>query len=397
MFHIISRPPTDNFNFKLLYQTLHTINNNDNIDVFYAHSYHLEHHYYQLAETYNPNTTEKEYSELLTGKENRSFLENNIKNKTVLIAVKDHLSGDKKFCNDYLHTLEYFKYIFNKNLDKKIIFCTSLENLHDYIPEKNVKIVHMGGDIVNQAVEYKNLKPVIDKNLNSKFTFVALNRNFRIHRIIFLCLLFGLKLEKNGMISCMFKNDLKSFEHHLVDAQDISLRKTLFTGFERLKKYSNFIKDDYDIYDSANDNASNFNKKLNNVYKNTFLEIVSETTFFEKCFLITEKTANCFLGYNFPIILNSKGSVNFLRNMGFDMFDDIVNHNYDNIDDPFDRLYHAIYDNKDLLLDSKKIKKLWCENIKRFEKNVNFLQNNMYDFYSNRFKKELITSLTNEI
>lgn len=397
-FYIISRPPGDDFSFKLLYQTLSEITYKENIDCFYSHSYHLDHHFYQDNKTVDPITLDQEYHELLTGPKNRNFLEKHIKSKNILIAVKDHLSGDKQFYNDYLHTLDYFRFLFYKHLDKNFIFCTSLENLNNYIFEKHVKIVNMGGDIVNQSIGYKKIKPIINKNFNSEYNFIFLNRNFRIHRMLSLCLLFSFDLKNTGLVSCMFHDNLDQYEHHLIDVPDDNLRKKMFTGFNRLKKHKNIINDDFDIYKgSANDNISNFNNRLSDLYKNTFIEIVSETTFFEKCFLITEKTANCFLGCNFPIILNSKGSVEFLRTIGFDMFDDIINHDYDTISDPFERLYCAIHDNKEILFNSEILKLLWKKNINRFLKNVNCLQNTMYDFYSNRFQKELINAFKDEI
>lgn len=397
-FHIISRPPIDDFSFKLLYQTLYEIDSLTPVDCFYAHSYHLEHHYYKVSKTYNPETKEIEYSELLTGQKNRYFLEKKLKSNNILLAIKDHLSGDKQYYNDYLHTLEYFKFIFNKHLDKQFFFCTSLENIKSYIFEKNVKIIHMGGDIVNQHLDYKKLNPIIDKNFNSKYNFISLNRNFRIQRLVLLCLLFHFDLQNLGLISCMFNKKLKEYEHHLADVVNPDIREKLFLGFDKLINYNDFISDNFEIYKNlANDNASNFQNRLKDLYKNTFLEIVSETTFFEECFLITEKTANCFLGCNFPIILNSKGSVNFLRTIGFDMFDDVINHDYDNIDNPFERMYYAINDNKEILMDSAKIKKLWIKNIDRFKQNVNCLKTTMYDFYSNRFKQELTAAFKNDI
>jgi hypothetical protein len=45
--------------------------------------------------------------------------------------------------------------------------------------------------------------------------------------------------------------------------------------------------------------------------------------------MLTEKYLNSVYGCNFPILLVSVGSIRLLRDIGFDMFDDIVDHGYD--------------------------------------------------------------------
>ena len=78
------------------------------------------------------------------------------------------------------------------------------------------------------------------------------------------------------------------------------------------------------------------------------------------------------------------GTVKFLREMGLDVFDDIINHSYDNIDNPIDRMYKAIIDNKELLMNNEKTKLLWKQNTTRFIKNVEFAKKELYTFYVER-------------
>jgi hypothetical protein len=70
--------------------------------------------------------------------------------------------------------------------------------------------------------------------------------------------------------------------------------------------------------------------------------------------------------------------------MGLDVFDDIVDHSYDDIDDPILRLNSAIELNFRLLIDNTLVKKLWLKNKDRFIFNHNFLKNNLHTFYKNR-------------
>jgi hypothetical protein len=76
--------------------------------------------------------------------------------------------------------------------------------------------------------------------------------------------------------------------------------------------------------------------------------------------------------------------VKFLRDMGMDMFDDIINHNYDSIQEPHERILAALTLNKQLLSDSQYTKELWKSNAHRFVKNIEFARTTMPEFYTKR-------------
>lgn len=82
---------------------------------------------------------------------------------------------------------------------------------------------------------------------------------------------------------------------------------------------------------------------------------------------ISEKTFSCFSLLQIPIIVGLPGSVKWLREHNFDMFDDIVDHSYDNELDPEIRYLKAV-DQLDKLryVDPQAI---FNSNISRFEYN----------------------------
>jgi hypothetical protein len=61
--------------------------------------------------------------------------------------------------------------------------------------------------------------------------------------------------------------------------------------------------------------------------------IVTESLFHEDIIFPTEKSWKAFDKYHVPIVVSAPGVVQHLRNLGFDMFDDFVDHSYDNIHD----------------------------------------------------------------
>jgi hypothetical protein len=380
---ILKRPPNDNFTFRLFYNLVRKIKVPK--DVMYLWSPVLEPNYMYVHHFESTDDYAYEFEI-----DYRTAIIENIKKDLVVIGIKDHLTyGSYDFNRMAINTnVENLSCLFRTHKDKHFILFTSLENLDQCLSLDNVSIVPWGGDITNQEKEYKQLTPLTDKNFDSPYVYLNLNRGMRIQRAISVCLQFGLNLENYGMISAMFKDNLTVDEldrsQKLFD-KNLEIFNTCKLGFQKLKLASLPINDDKNIYPKiGNDNVSNFKNKLAPYYTNTFIEVISETSYFEKYFLITEKTLNSIYGCCFPIFLSSYGTVDFLRNIGLDVFDDVIDHSYDLIDDPVERMYHAFYDNKDILSNLTNIKNIWKLNQPRFLRNVDFVKHELYNFYTRR-------------
>jgi hypothetical protein len=377
---ILKRPPGDAFSFRLFYQLINKIKTPKNY--FYVWSAALSPEYCSIY----PKDGELFYE---TETYHSSAIANSIDTDLIILGVKDHLSvGDfHPWTQNQPTTVEYLDNMFKWYPDKHFILLTSVENLEFYLTNKNVDIVPWGGDIVNHQQEYKKLQPVLEKNFNSTTTFISLNRNFRSQRLMLLSLLHGLEIEKHGLLSCMFKKSIDTVQELPWEfSQEQQPQYNIFLkGLGALKSSDMPLNDNIEIYvNGNNDNVSNFKNKLANYYQNTFVEIISETSFTERCYLLTEKTLNSVFGCNFPILLCGCGSVALLREMGLDVFDDVINHRYDLLENPIDRLYYAIQDNITILTDNDLAKELWKKNQARFAKNVEFVKTEMYKFYTNR-------------
>ena len=332
----------------------------------------------------------------------RQQLFNNITEDYVVIGMKDHLTSG--IFNPWSDTMpdvgHYLDDMFKFYKDKTFILLTALENLDAYLNNKNLIIVPWGGDITNQRHAYKKISPILVKNFNSKYTFLSLNRNPRAGRYYSLLLTLGLNLEKYGLISCMFQEQAHSldqrFNWKFTNEQQV-IRHTMNVGMNKLQHIHLAITDTVDIYGGGwNNNAANFNNKLSKYYKETFIEIINETSYVEQCFVTSEKTTNSIIGCCFPIWLSSPGTVKFYREIGMDVFDDIIDHSYDTIDNPIDRMNAAITRNKALLTNPDAVKSLWKQNTVRFLKNVYFIKKTIFDFYQDRTEKLFDDVLTNE-
>jgi hypothetical protein len=383
---VLKRPPGDTFTFRLFYKLAVS---QPQYDAIYVWSTALEPSYLNLHKQHFNGIAFEDETELHI----RSVIQNNIKKDNIILAVKDHLTTTdfNPWTENMPPTAEYLNQFIKFYKDKTIILLTSVENLDYYIKEPNVRIVPWGGDITNHQNEYKLLNANESKNFDSTYTYLSLNRNARNHRKILLSMLCGLDLESRGLISCMFESEmyncqdiLKETKWQFRDNQQ-HVKEIITKGFDRFKNFTPSIKDNRNIYtDGKNDNVSNFKNKLFKYYQNTFVEIISETSFTERCYLLTEKTLNSIYGLNFPILLSGQGAVKLLRNMGMDMFDDVIDHSYDQCENPIDRLYLALERNTKVLTNIEYVKQKWKECEPRFKKNVEWAKTTLYNYYEER-------------
>jgi len=368
---ILKRPPGDNFTMRLFFHLKKQVRVPHSI--IYTWSTVLDPLYPFGVVLLQPET------------HYRLKLLNMVTENLVIIGVKDHLTSThfNPWTDDKPTIAEYLNDFFKFYNEKKFILLTSLENLEAYIKQDNLRIVPWGGDITNHQQEYLQIDPCLDKNLSSNTSFLSLNRNLRHHRVFLINLILGLGIENKGLISRHFKKDASL--DWIYNTKQLHIQKIIEKGWLRANLYDGFLNESADIYtNNNNDNPSNFKNKLKNFYRETFVEIISETSCTEKCFNITEKTLNSFYGCNFPIFISSKGTVRTLREIGFDMFDDIINHQYDELDNVVDRIFRAITDNLELLSNVERTKNFWISSRERFIKNVDLAKLDMYNYYSDR-------------
>ena len=332
------------------------------------------------------------YSSYVENIVDRSAVEDMIQeaciNDIVVLFVKDHfrISTRESWVNPLPELTKYFSNLFTFYSNKKFILVTSLENLHKEIVNDNCTIIPMGGDITNQIDSYMNFMPDVNKNAEAK-NFVSLNRGSRNHRLYLVSALYGRGLDEYGNISYLSSLHQDSLSNiipydYLTDNK-YQLANIGYDRYSLVKEQK--VEDSNDIYGLHNDNLTNFKESLQPKYNNSVVEFVSETSYNESSFNITEKTIHFIYGANFPIMISSPGTVDFLRNMGLDMFDDIIDHSYDNISDPASRINAAIDLNLDILTSSNLVK-TWNKHKYRIDNNISFVrEGKLKDYYTTRF------------
>lgn len=122
-----------------------------------------------------------------------------------------------------------------------------------------------------------------------------------------------------------------------------------------LKNWPNGILSYHDIIPLATHAYSEYNYSneenfiaLKSVYGQAAVNIVTETMYDHAPGIVTEKTQMAIAAEQIPIVIGHQGIVQDCRDMGFDMFDDLVDTSYDYLDNDV-RVEQAILRNQDLI------------------------------------------------
>lgn len=127
-------------------------------------------------------------------------------------------------------------------------------------------------------------------------------------------------------------------------------------------------------------------------FENSYVNIVTESSYLdsESIVHITEKSFRPFYFYQLPIFVASHHHVKHLKEIyGFDMFEDIINHSYDDLVNHRDRFFEIFKEIKRLNENKEGIKEFYKKNYKRFEKNKNII----YDILKNTDDYKFFRSL----
>lgn len=109
---------------------------------------------------------------------------------------------------------------------------------------------------------------------------------------------------------------------------------------------------------------------LSHDYLHTAVSLITESSHNnEPNVIFTEKTCWAMLGLNFPIWVGSYAQAQHMQRLGFDVFDDVINHDYQYCDTLLERCYHAIADNIELLTNINKCQILRNQHLSRLLSN----------------------------
>lgn len=101
-------------------------------------------------------------------------------------------------------------------------------------------------------------------------------------------------------------------------------------------------------YRGGTDNDENF-VRLASIYADCAVNVVTETQYNERPGIVSEKTMLALIAGQIPVVIGHPGVVQDCRELGFDMFDDLVDTSYDWLPNNI-RVEEALNKNKNLIL-----------------------------------------------
>lgn len=279
---------------------------------------------------------------------------------------------------------------------KFIIFSITLDKEH--VEKPNVQFINWG-PCVRQQQEYQKILP-IDKKFQQPWHWHFISGYTRHHRMMLAIVLAALNCEKHGYLKVnpfpiheykewqrfyKMQKDLRfPFDHD--NEETVSLEK----GFCRWK--NNTI----DLYPSMpftsqynGNNAENLDTYLRQYYEHSAIEVITETEYYSKGYHTSEKFLHCMIGSCIPLLIGQQHHVRYLQQLGFDMFEDIIDISYDEIEDPLLRMYTAVKDNLRILSD-----KDFCVNLhrichERLKNNRELAIDGIFDLVRQNTKEEI--------
>jgi hypothetical protein len=131
-----------------------------------------------------------------------------------------------------------------------------------------------------------------------------------------------------------------------------------------------------------------WNNGLDKVFSQSAVSLITESVGHQKGAILTEKTAYSIMGLTFPIWIGGYRQAKAFREIGFDVFKDVVDHSYQNYDTLIERCYYAFEKNLRLLTDQNYTYNLRNQCMPRLKKNFELLRN----FQTQKFCKEQIST-----
>jgi len=114
------------------------------------------------------------------------------------------------------------------------------------------------------------------------------------------------------------------------------------------------------------------------VFEPTCVSLITEPCYLEREIMITEKTVMAMYAGTLPIWIGGWRLPDAMRDLGFDVFDDIVDHSYSTLADPVERLDRALMLNQHLLTDFDRTSNFIACNHHRLQHNVTLVEQNVF-------------------
>lgn len=311
--------------------------------------------------------------------------------------------------NDHHYVVNYMDMVAVKNgIDpSQIYIMNNNSNIDEYkhltnsrINTHKLNVLYKGYSFQFANCKNNEFVPVKDK------FFMCHNRRRKPHRYALLCAMKKLGLledtdwtllqnyayiennvnkSENGIDRFFYKDifneeDLKFYEPELRFLETFDVKKSIY-------------EEDVTI-DTPNSFESILTFQINS-YRNAYVNLATESNYFNndnETIHITEKSFIPLYFYQLPIFLASPGHVQKVREYGFDVFDDIIDHSYDKIWDTRERFFAIVKEIQRLHSIKDQIIEFYSNSKARLEHNNQVIKN----YTESRYDTDYFLNLINQ-
>lgn len=165
----------------------------------------------------------------------------------------------------------------------------------------------------------------------------------------------------------------------LSDIKDKEKLKQVLLGSTALTpkiwhKTSVSTAENIDNFDYGNHNSLNYAQIIKPLFDSSIVSIIVETVGHERATTFTEKSLMPVLSMNFPLWFGGYQQAEFFKDLGFDVFDDVIDHSYQHRNNYLERCYYAIADNYSILSNLEFATQQHQKYITRLERNKQYAQ-----------------------
>lgn len=307
-------------------------------------------------------------------------------------GLAHHLSQvDNLTNNDIL----YFYDVFDEQTVKEII---AEKGKPKYILGDSLSFIDTSVDVPIYTTnlwlesELKHYAITMPEIVQTKYSanFLINKKQINRHLTIKLCEIFNLDVSYtwSGIGRSL---DLTTIVNELESMPDSSFisqpeRSKLFAPIEIPANWiaypNNTINDSF--IDHYGGNEWSWNNGINDIVSQSAVSLISESVWTQRAIHFSEKTAYSVLGLTFPIWIGGYQQAREWKKIGFDTFEDIIDHSYQSMETLIERCWYAVKLNLDLLQDKNKLSELRQEHIARLRRNRDLLMSNRLQEYNDK-------------
>jgi hypothetical protein len=275
-------------------------------------------------------------------------------NQPEIIVVRDHHYNEQD-CKFHIKTL-----LENSSCDPAqhvVIFDHVLA--HDDVL-KDYNLIYFPSFMARENTEFlvQNIQP----NWHNKtHTFNFMINKPRPHREILLQLVEGFQLDNYTHSLAWRSNPVNSIAvtNYLLGTETVMDQGVKSGPIRNAKTYQTLLQ--------------------TRVFEPTCVSLITEPAFYERETIVTEKTLMAMWAGTIPVWIGGWRIADWMKNQGFDVFDDIIDHSYQDLYDPGDRCCQALENNLSILQNFDKVHNFIRSNQTRFDHNLRLLESNFFN------------------